>query len=230
MPLDQQHSLINKAYWSLICLAETSQSHAIPVWAPGNANEMATAGGPRWSGLSNRCWGQWHAGWTFRGRNEGIAEDTPHAGWEVRQEIIKVILKNITKTNSKFKKKGCHKLNKLTICIGILWVTSDYVVNRAPNNLFMFVFVVVVDRVGADITVLRQQEVDYDSDVPHQIAEVLIRKVPDDQQVSGTFDNLCCFFWLLLLFFWSWPVFFPHPYLFFLFLPAVLGPASGCPG
>lgn len=57
----------------------------------------------------------------------------------------------------------------------------------------MFV-VVVVDRVGADITVLRQREVDYDSDVPHQIAEVLIRKVPDDQQVSGTFDKPCCFF------------------------------------
>lgn len=40
------------------------------------------------------------------------------------------------------------------------------------------------DRVGADITVLRQREVDYDSDVPRKIAEVLIRKVPDDQQVS----------------------------------------------
>lgn len=40
------------------------------------------------------------------------------------------------------------------------------------------------DRVGADITVLREQEVDYDLDVPRKIAEVLIRKVPDDQQVS----------------------------------------------
>lgn len=39
-------------------------------------------------------------------------------------------------------------------------------------------------RVGADITVLREQEVDYDDDVPLKIAEVLIRKVPDDQQVS----------------------------------------------
>lgn len=38
-------------------------------------------------------------------------------------------------------------------------------------------------RVGADITVLREQEVDYDSEVPLKIAEVLIRKVPDDQQV-----------------------------------------------
>lgn len=38
---------------------------------------------------------------------------------------------------------------------------------------------------GADITVLREQEVDYDADVPLKIAEVLIRKVPDDQQVRG---------------------------------------------
>lgn len=37
-------------------------------------------------------------------------------------------------------------------------------------------------KVGADITVLRQSEIDEDSDVPRSIAEVLIRKVPDDQQ------------------------------------------------
>ena len=42
-----------------------------------------------------------------------------------------------------------------------------------------------IHRVGADITVLRECEVDYDSDDPRKIAEVLIRKVPDDQQVSG---------------------------------------------
>lgn len=46
----------------------------------------------------------------------------------------------------------------------------------------MFLF---SNRVGADIAVLREREVDYDSDVPRMIAEVLIRKVPDDQQVSG---------------------------------------------
>ena len=43
------------------------------------------------------------------------------------------------------------------------------------------------DRVGADITVLREQEVDYDTDDPHKVAEVLIRKVPDDQQVREAF-------------------------------------------
>uniref|UniRef100_A0A3P9LWY9 Tr-type G domain-containing protein n=1 Tax=Oryzias latipes TaxID=8090 RepID=A0A3P9LWY9_ORYLA len=37
-------------------------------------------------------------------------------------------------------------------------------------------------KIGADITILRQREVDYDADVPRNIAEVLIRKVPDDQQ------------------------------------------------
>ncbi|KAM4607653.1 GTP-binding protein 2 [Polymixia lowei] len=40
----------------------------------------------------------------------------------------------------------------------------------------------MAEKVGADITVLREREVDYDSDVPRIIAEVLIRKVPDDQQ------------------------------------------------
>ncbi|KAF7667937.1 hypothetical protein LDENG_00039270 [Lucifuga dentata] len=40
----------------------------------------------------------------------------------------------------------------------------------------------LAEKVGADITVLRQREVDYDADVPRNIAEVLIRKVPDDQQ------------------------------------------------
>lgn len=47
---------------------------------------------------------------------------------------------------------------------------------------FLFVSSLTL-RVGADITVLREQEVDYDADVPLKIAEVLIRKVPDDQQV-----------------------------------------------
>uniref|UniRef100_A0A8C4GWL5 Tr-type G domain-containing protein n=1 Tax=Dicentrarchus labrax TaxID=13489 RepID=A0A8C4GWL5_DICLA len=40
----------------------------------------------------------------------------------------------------------------------------------------------LAEKVGADITVLREREVDYDSDVPRKISEVLIRKVPDDQQ------------------------------------------------
>lgn len=40
------------------------------------------------------------------------------------------------------------------------------------------------DRVGADITVIREREVDYDSDMPRKITEVLVRKVPDNQQVS----------------------------------------------
>uniref|UniRef100_A0AAV2JN62 Tr-type G domain-containing protein n=1 Tax=Knipowitschia caucasica TaxID=637954 RepID=A0AAV2JN62_KNICA len=40
----------------------------------------------------------------------------------------------------------------------------------------------MAQKVGADITILRQSEVDEDSDCPRSIAEVLIRKVPDDQQ------------------------------------------------
>lgn len=49
---------------------------------------------------------------------------------------------------------------------------------------------VIVCRVGADITLLREREVDYESDKPRKIAEVLVRKVPDNQQVSARmFDN-----------------------------------------
>ncbi|KAJ7413541.1 GTP-binding protein 2 [Pitangus sulphuratus] len=40
----------------------------------------------------------------------------------------------------------------------------------------------MAEKVGADITVLREREVDYDSDVPRKITEVLVRKVPDNQQ------------------------------------------------
>ncbi|XP_077351809.1 GTP-binding protein 2-like [Festucalex cinctus] len=40
----------------------------------------------------------------------------------------------------------------------------------------------MAEKVGADITILRHSEVDYDTDQPLTIAEVLIRKVPDDQQ------------------------------------------------
>ncbi|KAF7710928.1 GTP-binding protein 2 [Silurus meridionalis] len=40
----------------------------------------------------------------------------------------------------------------------------------------------MAEKVGADITVLREREVDYDSEEPQRIAEVLVRKVPDDQQ------------------------------------------------
>ncbi|XP_077093753.1 GTP-binding protein 2 [Siphateles boraxobius] len=40
----------------------------------------------------------------------------------------------------------------------------------------------MAEKVGADITVLRERDVDYDSDETHRIAEVLVRKVPDDQQ------------------------------------------------
>nr|XP_046232607.1 GTP-binding protein 2b isoform X2 [Scatophagus argus] len=41
----------------------------------------------------------------------------------------------------------------------------------------------MAEKVGADITLLREREVDYDSDrSTRKIAEVLVRKVPDDQQ------------------------------------------------
>ncbi|KAI5088946.1 GTP-binding protein 2, partial [Silurus meridionalis] len=40
----------------------------------------------------------------------------------------------------------------------------------------------MAERVGADITLLREREVDYESEKPRRIAEVLVRKVPDNQQ------------------------------------------------
>ncbi|XP_018120362.1 GTP-binding protein 2 isoform X2 [Xenopus laevis] len=54
----------------------------------------------------------------------------------------------------------------------------------------------MAEKVGADITVLRESEVDYDSDSPRKITEVLIRKVPDNQQVinyseSRTAEQIC---------------------------------------
>ncbi|XP_077585955.1 GTP-binding protein 2 [Stigmatopora nigra] len=40
----------------------------------------------------------------------------------------------------------------------------------------------MAEKVGADITIIRHAQVDYDADQPLTIAEALIRKVPDDQQ------------------------------------------------
>lgn len=74
----------------------------------------------------------------------------------------------------------CYKLNLLQKC-SLQCVTC-----------FVY-FSVIADRIGADITVLREQEVDYDFDVSRKIAEVLIRKVPDDQQVSDGIVKMCLF-------------------------------------
>ncbi|KAM4584839.1 GTP-binding protein 2b isoform 2-T2 [Odontesthes bonariensis] len=55
----------------------------------------------------------------------------------------------------------------------------------------------MAEKVGADITLLREREVDYDLDRnTRKIAEVLVRKVPDDQQVvnyseSRTAEEIC---------------------------------------
>lgn len=60
--------------------------------------------------------------------------------------------------------------------------------NRStPDSLDLFV---CLNRVGADITLLREREVDYDLDRnTRKIAEVLVRKVPDDQQVKVCFPT-----------------------------------------
>lgn len=63
-------------------------------------------------------------------------------------------------------------------------VTERSAVLRVVIRLFRFLLLCLI-RVGADITLLREREVDYDSDRnTRKIAEVLVRKVPDDQQVS----------------------------------------------
>lgn len=74
---------------------------------------------------------------------------------------------------------------------------------RSPKQHSWFINKCVfpfISRVGADITVLREQEVDYDSDVPLKIAEVLIRKVPDDQQVIRVTVEAWYFSLLLILY------------------------------
>lgn len=85
---------------------------------------------------------------------------------------------------SKSRARCCYKIGLLS--------------NQSLNCLNWFS--VIVDRVGADITVLREQQVDYDFDVSRKIAEVLIRKVPDDQQVSESLINMCPFQGCLLFF------------------------------
>lgn len=75
-----------------------------------------------------------------------------------------------------------------------------YLQNKKNSTPYLFVFLFFWDRVGADITVLREREVDYDSDVPRKIAEVLIRKVPDDQQVSRATVEAFFFLVVVLLF------------------------------
>lgn len=57
---------------------------------------------------------------------------------------------------------------------------------------------------------------DYDSDVPRKIAEVLIRKVPDDQQVSRTIFNSCCLLVVVCLFLICFFKFLLIVYIFFL--------------
>uniref|UniRef100_A0A3B5K5Y0 GTP binding protein 2 n=1 Tax=Takifugu rubripes TaxID=31033 RepID=A0A3B5K5Y0_TAKRU len=60
---------------------------------------------------------------------------------------------------------------------GMLVGLSDEELRASLKTLHL-----LAKKVGADITVLREQQVDYDFDVSRKIAEVLIRKVPDDQQ------------------------------------------------
>lgn len=72
------------------------------------------------------------------------------------------------------------------------------------DTIFYLFVCFSVDRVGADITILREREVDYDSDVPRKIAEVLIRKVPDDQQVSRAAVRCAFLAVIVLLFLISW--------------------------
>ncbi len=100
---------------------------------------------------------------------------------------------------------------------------------KTPLLIYLYIFL-FSDRVGADITVLREREVDYDSNVPRKIAEVLIRKVPDDQQVSRATVKACCFLIVVLLLLMSSLFFFFKSLLILCVFPAVLGPASSCTG
>lgn len=88
------------------------------------------------------------------------------------EEDMRASLKTLHMLAEKYAYSIEHSLFLLFVLISMLFTIW--------NSLF--------DRIGADITILRQREVDYDADVPRNIAEVLIRKVPDDQQVGLTKD------------------------------------------
>lgn len=64
--------------------------------------------------------------------------------------------------------------------------SSSSTLEGPVRTLGSLVFPLCPVRVGADITLLREREVDYDLDRnARKIAEVLVRKVPDDQQVRA---------------------------------------------
>ncbi len=65
----------------VVCvLAEAVEPHAVPLRAPGHADEVASAGGPRGGRVSDRCGGQRAAGGPDGGGPESLSQNTAQDG------------------------------------------------------------------------------------------------------------------------------------------------------
>ena len=51
------------------------------------------------------------------------------------------------------------------------------------NSSYLDILPLLSDRLGASVTILRKQAVPFDQNEQRLVAEVLVRKVPDNQQV-----------------------------------------------
>lgn len=66
---------------AVLCdLAEAGEPHAVPLRAPGHADEVEAAGGPRRGRVSDRRGGQRPAGGPVRGRHESLSQNSPQDG------------------------------------------------------------------------------------------------------------------------------------------------------
>uniref|UniRef100_A0A8C6MC51 GTP binding protein 2 n=1 Tax=Nothobranchius furzeri TaxID=105023 RepID=A0A8C6MC51_NOTFU len=122
-------------------------------------------------------------------RNFKLSNNTPNLPPEAEEGNIEYKLKLINPTQNRFEHLATQMKWRLQegrgeavyqIGVednGMLVGLSEEDMRASLNTLHR-----LAEKVGADIAVLREQEVDYDSDVPRKIAEVLLRKVPDDQQ------------------------------------------------
>lgn len=66
---------------AVLCdLAEAGEPHAVPLRAPGHADEVEAAGGPRRGRVSDRRGGQRPAGGPVGGRHESLSQNPPQDG------------------------------------------------------------------------------------------------------------------------------------------------------
>ncbi len=85
LPKSQLNTLISAFSWTVfvivVCgLAEAAEPHAVPLRAPGHADEVAPAGGSRGGRVSDRRGGQRAAGGPDGGGHERLSQNTAQDG------------------------------------------------------------------------------------------------------------------------------------------------------